>query len=92
VHHLVDEVITVEDAGRWKPAPEPYLRAVRTAGVDPSEAALVAVHGWDICGARSAGLQTGWCSRLEHHLSPSLGPADATGDSLVDVVRSLLER
>lgn len=92
VRHLVDEVITVEDAGRWKPAPEPYLRAVRTAGVDPSEAALVAVHGWDICGARFAGLQTGWCSRLEHHLSPSLGPADATGDSLVDVVRSLLER
>lgn len=91
VHHLVDAVVTVHDAGRWKPAPEPYHHAARTAGVHPSEAALVAVHGWDICGARSAGLRTGWCSRLEHHLSPALGPADATGRSLVDVVHALID-
>ncbi len=91
VHHFVDAVITVHDVRRWKPAPEPYLHAVRTAGVHPSETALVAVHGWDICGARSAGLRTGWCSRLEHHLSPALGPADATGSSLVDVVHALLD-
>lgn len=92
VSHLVDAVLTVHDVGRWKPAPEPYLHAAGAGGVDPSEVALVAVHGWDICGARAAGLRTGWCSRLEHHLSPALGPADATGDSLVAVVRSLLER
>lgn len=53
--------------------------------------ACVAVHGWDICGARSAGLRTGWCSRLEHHLSPALGPADATGTSLLEVVHVLLD-
>lgn len=91
VVHLIDAVVTVHDAGRWKPAPEPYLHAVQEAGVLPSEAALIAVHGWDICGARSAGLRTGWCSRLEHHLSPALGPADATGPSLVEVVSSLLD-
>lgn len=91
VHHLVDTVVTVHDVGRWKPAPDPYLHAAQVAGVHPSEAALVAVHGWDICGARSAGLRTGWCSRLEHHLSPALGPADVTGRSLVDVVHALLD-
>lgn len=90
VDHLVDAVLTVHDVGRWKPAPEPYLHAARTANVAPAEAALVAVHGWDIVGARSAGLRTGWCSRLEQHLSSVLGPADATGDSLVDVVDALL--
>lgn len=89
--HLVDKIVTVHDVGRWKPAPEPYLYAVAAAGVDPDEAALVAVHGWDICGARSAGLRTGWCSRLEHHLSPALGPADATGTSLLEVVHVLLD-
>lgn len=91
IDHLVDAVVTVHDTGRWKPAPEPYLHAVRIAGAQPSEAALVAVHGWDICGARSAGLRTGWCSRLEHHLSPALGPADATGTSLLEVVQVLLD-
>lgn len=90
VDHLVDAVLTVHDVERWKPAPQPYLHAARTANVAPGDAALVAVHGWDILGARAAGLRTGWCSRLEHHLSPVLGPADATGDSLVDVVDALL--
>lgn len=90
VRGLVDEVLTVHDVARWKPAPEPYLHAIRTAGVEPADAALVAVHGWDICGARSAGLRTGWCSRLEHELSPALGPADVVGDTLVAVVEGLL--
>lgn len=91
IDHLVDDIVTVHDVGRWKPAPEPYLHAVQIAGVRPSEAALVAVHGWDICGARAAGLRTGWCSRLEHHLSPALGPAEATGDTLLEVVNALLD-
>lgn len=42
-------------------------------------------------GARSAGLRTGWCSRLEHHVAPALGPADVTGTSLVEVVRGLID-
>lgn len=91
VGDLVSGVVTVHDVDRWKPAPEPYLHAARTAAVEPSDAALVAVHGWDICGARSAGLRTGWCSRLEHHLSPVLGPADVSAPSLVEVVAALLD-
>lgn len=90
VDHLVDAVLTVHDVGRWKPAPEPYGHAARTANVTSGDAALVAVHGWDIFGARSAGFRTGWCSRLEHHLSPVFGPAEVTGDSLVEVVEGLL--
>lgn len=40
---LISGIVTVHDVGRWTPAPEPYLHAAHTAGVEPSEAALVAV-------------------------------------------------
>lgn len=70
--HLIGDVVTVHDVERWKPAPDPYLHVVDLAGAEPSDTALVAVHGWDILGARRAGLHTGWCARLEHHLSPRL--------------------
>lgn len=88
--HLVDAVVTVHDAGRWKPAPEPYLLAVSTAGVEPGDAAMVAVHGWDCFGADRAGLRTGWCSRLEHRLAPVFAPVDVEGATLLDVAIGLV--
>ncbi len=43
---LVEQTLSVDDAGRWKPAPDPYLFAARTCGVAPGECVLVAVHPW----------------------------------------------
>ncbi|MBA3618792.1 MAG: haloacid dehalogenase [Acidothermales bacterium] len=87
---LVSRVLSVHDVGMWKPHPSVYQAAI--GEVEPQEAALLAVHGWDIYGARHAGLMTGWCSRLDGILPPSLGPADVEGDDLVTVVERLLER
>lgn len=86
---LVRRVLSVHDVGSYKPHSSVYA-AARGQDVAPHEAALVAVHGWDIYGARQAGLMTGWCSRLERVLSPALGPADVEGDDLCAVVDGLL--
>jgi len=56
-------LLTVEDAGAWKPDPVSYAYAARTCGVDASQMLLVAVHPWDIDGASRAGLSTAWVSR-----------------------------
>lgn len=48
---------------RWKPAPAAYRYAVERAGVRPDQALLVAVHPWDIDGARRAGLAGAWLRR-----------------------------
>jgi len=56
-------LLTVEDAGAWKPDPVSYAYAARTCGVDASQMLLVAVHPWDIDGAGRAGLSTAWVSR-----------------------------
>jgi 2-haloacid dehalogenase len=56
-------LLSVEDAGIWKPAPGAYAYAARACGVDPAELLMVAVHPWDLHGAAHAGLHTAWINR-----------------------------
>ncbi len=59
------------DEVRWlKPAPEPYAMAVRRLGVAPGDVRMVAAHGWDLAGARAAGLRTAFVARAGQTLDP----------------------
>lgn len=60
--HLA-RLLSVADAARWKPAAEAYEYAAAELGRQPAELLLVAVHPWDVHGARRAGLQTAWINR-----------------------------
>ncbi|MCP3977232.1 MAG: haloacid dehalogenase type II [bacterium] len=74
-------VVSVEEAGRFKPDPAPYGVALQRAGVTPTEALMVAAHDWDIIGARSVGIPGAFITRpgvvwtVPHDL-PHLTPAD----------------
>jgi 2-haloacid dehalogenase len=88
---LVAAVHDVGEIGRWKPAPEPYRTVLRRLDVDPSAAALLAVHPWDVHGARSAGLLGGWLDREDtNSFPPSFGTFDLRATDLGDLVRQLL--
>lgn len=56
-------LLSVEDAPAWKPAPAAYAYAARSCSVPAGEMLLVAVHPWDIHGARRAGMRAGWIAR-----------------------------
>ncbi|GAC1386719.1 MAG: haloacid dehalogenase type II [Pseudarthrobacter sp.] len=56
-------LLSVDDAGAWKPAARAYHYAAQCCEVSPSQLMLVAVHPWDIDGASRAGLQTAWINR-----------------------------
>jgi len=58
-----ERLLSVEDAGIWKPAPGAYAYAAQQCSVEPIDMMLVAVHPWDIDGANRAGLGTGWINR-----------------------------
>ena len=60
-----ERVIATEDVGAYKPHPDVYLRAVDELQLPAAETTLVAAHAWDVMGARSAGLDAIWISRLE---------------------------
>ncbi len=86
----VDQVITAEQAGIWKPAPSIYRVAAHQLGVSPASMALVAVHAWDCHGAKRAGCLAGWCARLEGRYGDVFTPADVTGADLGEVAENLL--
>jgi 2-haloacid dehalogenase len=58
-----ERLLSVEDAGAWKPSPKAYAYAAAECGVPAEEMLLVAVHPWDVDGARRAGLQSAWVNR-----------------------------
>jgi 2-haloacid dehalogenase len=58
-----ERLLSVEDAGVWKPVAGAYRYAAATCGVEPAGMVLVAVHPWDIDGAARAGLATAWIDR-----------------------------
>ncbi|MGA8210212.1 MAG: haloacid dehalogenase type II [Nocardioidaceae bacterium] len=58
-----ERLLSVEDAERWKPAPESYAYAASVCGTDPADMMLVACHPWDVDGARRAGFRAAWVNR-----------------------------
>jgi 2-haloacid dehalogenase len=56
-------LLSVEDAGAWKPSPKAYAYAAAQCDVPVEEMLLVAVHPWDVDGALRAGLQAAWVNR-----------------------------
>ncbi|MFL6002674.1 MAG: haloacid dehalogenase type II [Nocardioides sp.] len=77
-------LLSVEDAGVWKPAAAAYEYALSECGVSAHDAMLVAVHPWDIHGAARAGLRTAWLNRNgaaypAHFARPELSPVSLVG-------------
>ncbi len=87
---LVSRVMGVDEIQRYKPGKEIYLHAAAQLGLAPGRIAMIAVHAWDLEGARRAGLVTGWAARLERRYHPAMQPADVRAADLVGVVEGLL--
>ena len=60
--HLED-VFSVDDLGTFKPDPEVYRHLARRLGRPVGETWLVSSNGWDVIGAKSAGLRAAWVRR-----------------------------
>jgi len=58
-----ERLLSVEDAGAWKPAPAAYGYASAACQVPAEQLVLIAVHPWDIDGAARAGISTVWLNR-----------------------------
>lgn len=81
----VEAIITVEEVRAYKPAPAPYRHAAKRLGVEPGDLSLIAAHGWDVLGARNAGLAAVWVDRLERRW-PFPVPEPRRAPGLVEAV------
>ena len=94
LHHaglspLFDEIMSVDEAGALKPAPEVYKFAVRRLNLAPSSIWMVAAHGWDIAGATRVGLRGAFVARPGQSPDPFAPPEIITND-LLSIARAIL--
>ena len=60
---LIDHVLSVEEAGVYKPHPMVYQLAVNRLGVMPRSILFLSSNGWDAWAASAFGLRVAWCNR-----------------------------
>jgi len=89
VRHLFERLLSVEQAGIWKPAAGAYDYALGECGVDAEDAMLVAVHPWDIDGAARAGLGTAWINRTGGRYPAYFAAPDLSVASLPELAREI---
>ncbi|MET0917477.1 MAG: haloacid dehalogenase type II [Burkholderiales bacterium] len=82
---LLDDVLSVDDAGIFKPSPAVYRLATARLALAPERVGFVSANGWDAAGAKAFGFTTFWINRdgqpTERH-----GPApDFSLGSLSDI-------
>lgn len=88
---LLEEKFSADEAGRLKPALEPYRMASERLGVDVGEIRLIAAHSWDIAGALSAGCAAAFVARPGQVLDPTAPRPDIIGANLDDVAMRIIE-
>lgn len=84
-----DALLDVGAPRAWKPAAAAYRYATDALGVDQAEALLVAVHPWDIDGARRAGLQAAWLRRGVADYPAVMSPPSLIAADLRDLAHLL---
>jgi len=86
---LFDEIMSVDEAGALKPAPEVYGFAVRRLGLTSGSVWMVAAHGWDIAGATRVGLRGAFVARPGQSPDP-FAPPEIIADDLLALAHTIL--
>jgi 2-haloacid dehalogenase len=88
---LFELSLSADDAGRLKPAPEPYQMAAERLGIPLGAMTLVAAHAWDVAGAGRAGAATAFVARPGQVLDALVGPApDLVAGDLTELADRVL--
>ena len=86
-----EQLISVDQVSRFKPAPETYLMAAGRLGVDIQQVRLVAAHDWDVFGALRAGGLGAYIARAERPYHPLYEQPDVMGADLAQVTDQILQ-
>ncbi len=82
---LLDSVLSVEQAGIYKPDPRVYRLVTDSLGLRPEEVAFHSSNGWDAHGAKLAGFQVLWINRAGQPAEGLPCPPDHELRSLAEV-------
>ncbi len=85
---LLDEVLSVEEVGTFKPDPAVYQLGVERLGLPAGEMCFLSSNSWDAFAAKAFGYQVVWCNRFGQ--PPELIPE--TPDAEIRDLRGLLDQ
>jgi len=85
IRDAFEQLLSVQDAGAWKPVRSAYQHAATATQVPADELLLVAAHPWDIHGAARAGLRTAWVDRSGTQYPDFLAAPETTVRSLPEL-------
>ena len=91
VRDQFERLLSVTDAGAWKPARRAYEFAAGECGVALGGALLVAVHPWDIHGAKTAGMRTAWINRGSGAYPGHFAASDLVANGVDDLATQLVD-
>lgn len=81
--------LSVEAVGKFKPHADVYAWAAREMKVRPADCMLVAAHGWDVAGAKWAGMAAAFIAREGQQKFPLAPEPDADASDLVGLADAL---
>jgi 2-haloacid dehalogenase len=82
---LLDAVLSVEEAGIFKPHPKVYQLAVDRLGVPAAAIAFQSSNAWDAHAASAFGMQVVWCNRYGQRRERLPGAPDREISSLAEL-------
>lgn len=85
-----EALLSVEDAGMYKPHKHVYNWAARKMGVKREESMMIAAHGWDVAGARWAGWRTAFIARPGQQLYPLADKPEIVEPDLAAIAKQLV--
>lgn len=89
---FLDDVLSVETVGIFKPAPEVYGLVGTRFGVQPDEVLFVSSNGWDAACASDFGFTTAWVNRVGQPVDKLPGQPDFVLDDLTRIPEIALSR
>lgn len=87
LHHF-DDVVSVDSLRTFKPDPAVYRALVNRGGRPPEQTWLISANGWDVIGAKTAGLSAAWVRR---NPAAVLDPWDVEPDVTAGDLRELAD-
>lgn len=85
IEPFLDEILSVEDVGVYKPHPKVYELAVNRLGVQPRHIWFQSSNAWDAWGASSFGMRVAWCNRYGQRPERLPGNPDFEVRTLADL-------
>lgn len=89
IAHFFDHILSTESIFTYKPCAKVYHWACKKVNALPSEAMMIAAHGWDVSGAKAAGLQTTFVERPGKTMYPLGMPPDFSLKALTELAGTL---